>query len=167
MTRKHRRLLVLVACLAGLGAATAFTLTALRDNMVFFLTPADLASKAPSAGRIFRIGGLVEQGSLTQARQDGKPVARFRVTDGHAAVTVDYAGVLPDLFREGQGVVALGALRPDGGFLASEVLAKHDETYMPPELADALKKSGQWNPAAAKKPAADWRPLVAPTPSER
>ena len=156
MTRKHRRLVILLACLAGLGTATAFALTALRDNMVFFLSPGDIATKAPSVGRTFRIGGLVETGSVTQARQDGKPVARFHVTDGKAAVTVDYAGVLPDLFREGQGVVALGALRADGTFQASEVLAKHDETYMPPEVTDALKKSGQWSPGAAApaKPAA-------------
>ena len=147
MSRKHRRLVVVLVCLAGLGAATAFALTALRDNMVFFLAPADIASKAPSVGRTFRIGGLVETGSVSQARQDGKPVARFRVTDGKAAVTVDYAGVLPDLFREGQGVVALGALRADGTFQASEVLAKHDETYMPPEVTEALKKSGQWSPS--------------------
>ncbi len=162
MTRKHRRLVVLIACLTGLGAGTAFTLTALRDNMVFFLAPADLATKAPKVGRVFRIGGLVEQGSLTQVRQDGRPVAQFRVTDGHAAVTVDFAGVLPDLFREGQGVVALGALRADGGFLASEVLAKHDEKYMPPEVAAALKKSGQWSPTVAdKQPVGDWRPISA------
>ncbi len=159
MTRKHRRLLVLVACLVGLGGATALTLTALNDNMVFFVAPSDLASKPPRPGRSFRIGGLVEPGSLSQIRQDGKPVMKFRVTDGKASVSVFYAGVLPDLFREGQGVVVLGMLRPDGEIAASEVLAKHDETYMPPEVADALKKAGQWAPPP--KPAADFRPAAA------
>ena len=159
MTRKHRRLAVLAACLLGLGGATALTLTALSDNMVFFVAPSDLSSKPPRAGRSFRIGGLVEPGSVSQIRQDGKPVMKFRVTDGKAAVVVFYAGVLPDLFREGQGVVVLGMLRPDGEIAASEVLAKHDETYMPPEVADALKKAGQWAPAA--KPAADFRPAIA------
>ena len=121
---------------------------AFQDNIVFFRSPTEVAQGKVPPDQRFRIGGLVETGSVAQARQDGKPVARFRVTDGKAAVTVDYAGVLPDLFREGQGVVALGALRADGTFQASEVLAKHDETYMPPEVADALKKSGQWNPPA-------------------
>ena len=162
LSRKRRRLLMLLGCLAGLGAGTAFTLVALNDNMVFFLAPSDIAAKAPSAGRTFRIGGLVAPGSLGQARQDGKPVARFVVTDGRATITVAYAGVLPDLFREGQGVVALGALRPDGSFLASEVLAKHDETYMPPEVAEALKKNGEWKPTVASaKLSPDWRPADA------
>ncbi len=167
MTRKHRRLAVLAACLLGLGGATALTLTALSDNMVFFVAPSDLASKPPRPGRSFRIGGLVEPGSVSQIRQDGKPVMQFRVTDGKAAATVYYAGVLPDLFREGQGVVVLGMLRPDGEIAASEVLAKHDETYMPPEVADALKKAGQWTPTATPqaKPAMDFRPAT-PVPAK-
>jgi cytochrome c-type biogenesis protein CcmE len=154
MTRKRRRLWILLACGLGLGSATALALMAFRDNLVFFLAPSDLAAKPPSPGRNFRLGGLVEQGSVQRTTDDGHPAARFRVTDGAASVEVTFVGVLPDLFREGQGVVALGALAPDGTFRASEVLAKHDETYMPKDVADALKKSGHWNPAAGPPPAA-------------
>ncbi|HEY0420295.1 MAG TPA: cytochrome c maturation protein CcmE [Acetobacteraceae bacterium] len=152
MTRKHRRLAILLACGLGLGSAAALTFSAFRDNMVFFVPPSEIASKAPAPGRTFRMGGLVEAGSVTRASEGGKPVARFRVTDGAASVQVDYAGILPDLFREGQGVVTLGALRPDGSFQASEVLAKHDETYMPRDVADALKKTGHWNPEKGGPP---------------
>jgi cytochrome c-type biogenesis protein CcmE len=142
--RKHRRLVVLLVCGVGFGAATALTLSAFRDNLQFFLAPSDIANKAPQGGRTFRLGGLVEAGSVSLESQDGHPVARFRVTDGNAAVRVDYEGILPDLFREGQGVVALGALNADGSFHAEEVLAKHSETYMPKEVVEALKKSGRW-----------------------
>ncbi len=159
-TRKGRRLAVVLLCLMGLGTAAGLTLLAFSDNLVFFVTPGDLADKPQPAGRMLRLGGLVETGSVTRARNDGKPVARFRVTDGRAAVDVEFAGILPDLFREGQGVVTLGMLRPDGSFLASEVLAKHDETYMPPEVAEALKKSGQWKPeSGAAPPAGNWNTL--------
>lgn len=153
MTRKNRRLVLVIACLAGLGGATALTLGAFQDNLVFFLAPGDVAAKA-KPGRNFRLGGLVEPGSVEKLNRAGKPVAEFKVTDGKAAVRVEYTGILPDLFREGQGVVALGVLQPDGLFVASEVLAKHDEKYMPPEVADALKKSGKWNEGAAAKPSA-------------
>ena len=164
MTRKRRRLVLLLACGLGLATATTLVLTAFGDNMVFFLTPADVASKAPHGGRSFRLGGLVEAGSVARIREDGKPSARFRITDGTTAIVVTYGGVLPDLFREGQGVVALGALAPDGTFRASEVLAKHDETYMPKDVADALKKSGHWDPkAGAPPPAATWNTLVPKT----
>ena len=146
MTRKRRRLYVLLACAIGLGSATALVLTAFSDNLVFFVSPSDLATKA-APGRTLRLGGLVEQGSV-QRTQAG---ASFRVTDGAKSVAVTYAGILPDLFREGQGVVTLGTLNPDGTFKASEVLAKHDETYMPKEVADALKKSGQWKPDGVTK----------------
>ena len=159
-TRKGRRLAVVLLCLMGLGTAAGLTLLAFGDNLVFFVTPGDLADKPQPAGRMLRLGGLVETGSVTRARNDGKPVARFRVTDGRAAVDVEFAGILPDLFREGQGVVSLGMLRPDGSFLASEVLAKHDETYMPPEVAEALKKSGQWKPESGQAPpAGNWNTL--------
>ena len=159
-TRKGRRLAVLLVCLAGLGSAAGLTLLAFSDNLVFFVTPGDLADKPPPAGRMLRLGGLVETGSVTRARADNKPVARFRVTDGLAAVEVEFAGILPDLFREGQGVVTLGILRGDGSFVASEVLAKHDETYMPPEVAEALKKSGQWKPESGQAPpAGNWNTL--------
>jgi cytochrome c-type biogenesis protein CcmE len=158
MTRKRRRLMVLGLCALGIGSATALTLTAFQDNLVFFRSPSDIVRDAPRDSRAFRLGGLVENGSLTrETASNGRPAARFRVTDGPHAVTVTYAGVLPDLFREGQGVVALGRLLPDGSFHASEVLARHDETYMPPEVADALRRSGHWNPEqGAAPPAATW-----------
>ncbi len=142
MTRKRRRLVVLLACALCLGTAAALTLSAFSDSMVFFLSPSDLA-KAP-IGRDFRLGGLVEAGSVQHVQQNGKPTARFRVSDGAASVEVVYVGILPDLFREGQGVVAEGKLSPDGVFHASEILAKHDATYMPKDVVDALKKSGRW-----------------------
>ena len=154
MTRKRRRLWVVLACGLGLGTATALALSAFRDNLVFFLAPSDIATKAPALGRDFRLGGLVQQGSVQRTMDDGHPAARFRVTDGKASVEVSYVGILPDLFREGQGIVALGTMQPDGTFRASEVLAKHDETYMPKEVVDALKKAGHWNPSAGPPPAA-------------
>ena len=160
MTRKRRRLWILLACALGLGSATALALFAFRDNLVFFLAPSDLASKAPAAGRTFRLGGLVEQGSVQRTNDAGRPAATFRVTDGGASVEVTYVGILPDLFREGQGIVTLGTLQPDGTFRASEVLAKHDETYMPKDVADALKKTGHWNPASGPPPpAATWNTM--------
>ena len=155
MTRKRRRLWIVLACGLGLGSATALTLLAFNDNLVFFVSPSDLA-KTGASGRTLRLGGLVERGSV-QRGSTGKAATTFRVTDGANAVTVTYAGILPDLFREGQGVVTLGTLRTDGIFAASEVLAKHDETYMPKEVAEALKKSGQWKPdSASPPPAAVW-----------
>lgn len=158
MTRKRRRLYLLLLCALGLGSATALTLAAFQDNLVFFRSPSDIARETPTEGRAFRLGGLVETGSVArETAADGRPAARFRVTDGASAVAVTYTGVLPDLFREGQGVVTLGKLGPDGVFRASEVLARHDESYMPPEVADALKRSGHWNPAQGAPPAAgDW-----------
>jgi cytochrome c-type biogenesis protein CcmE len=162
MTRKRRRLYLLLACGLGVGTASALALNAFSDNLVFFLAPSDLAAKAPKPGRTFRLGGLVEAGSLRRTTDDGHPSATFRVTDGGAAVEVTYTGILPDLFREGQGMVALGAMQPDGTFRAAEVLAKHDETYMPRDVADALKKSGHWNPAAGPPPpAATWNTMTA------
>jgi cytochrome c-type biogenesis protein CcmE len=161
MTRKRRRLILLLVCGLGLGTATALVLSAFRDNLVFFLTPVQVAKDAPPVGRTFRLGGLVEDGSVRRASVDGKPAATFTVTDGSAQVRVTYVGILPDLFREGQGVVAYGALRPDGTFRASEVLAKHDATYMPKDVEEALKKSGHWNPdAGPPPPASTWNTLV-------
>ena len=142
MTRKRRRLLALVLGLGLLGTATAMVLAAFNDNLVFFYGPSDLAEKAVGPGRRIRIGGLVEQQSLV--RQADSHRVSFRVTDGKTVVAVVYDGILPDLFREGQGVVAEGRLRGDGVFVATSVLAKHDEKYMPPEVADALKKAGRW-----------------------
>jgi cytochrome c-type biogenesis protein CcmE len=145
MTRKQRRLILLALAMAALGGATAMVLVAFNDNLVFFYSPSELQAKAVAADRPVRIGGLVELHSLAR---DGTTVS-FRVTDGAADLAVTYTGVLPDLFREGQGVVAEGRLRPDGSFLASTVLAKHDENYMPREVVDALKKSGHWQEGAA------------------
>jgi cytochrome c-type biogenesis protein CcmE len=151
MTRMRRRLIVLLACGVCLGSATALTLTAFNDNLVFFVSPADVLAHSPPSGRLVRLGGLVEAGSVEHVREDGKPAVRFRVTDGKVGVPVDYVGVLPDLFREGQGVVAEGSLGADGVFTARVVFAKHDENYMPPEVAKALKEAGQWREGTAKK----------------
>jgi cytochrome c-type biogenesis protein CcmE len=139
MTRKKRRLYMLGLAMLGLGAATALTLTALQDNLVFFYSPSDLQIQRVG-DRNFRLGGLVEQGSFKRL-PDGRTI-EFRVTDNASTIAVTYAGIVPDLFREGQGVIAEGQLRPDGIFVAREVLAKHDENYMPPEVADALQRAG-------------------------
>jgi cytochrome c-type biogenesis protein CcmE len=140
MKRKHRRLMVVLTSLGLLGAAAALVLTAVEDSLVFFYTPSDLAERSSPPDTQFRLGGLVEEGSI---RQDGA-TTYFRVTDLNRAVPASYTGVLPDLFREGQGVVADGSLTADGTFVANEVLAKHDENYMPKEVADALRANGQW-----------------------
>jgi cytochrome c-type biogenesis protein CcmE len=147
MTRKRRRLTILGLFLLGLGTATALTLTAFQDNLVFFYSPSDLAAKQIPPERTFRLGGLVEVGSIEHRTADAARTVevRFAITDLDKSVPVLYAGILPDLFREGQGVIANGKLGSDGVFRARELLAKHDENYMPPEVAEALKKSGRWN----------------------
>ena len=142
MTRKRRRLYFVLVGMLLLGSAAGLVLYAVSDTLVFFYSPSDLQTKHVTAGRPFRLGGLVEVGSL--ARDGDGATVHFRVTDLNNAVPVVYRGMLPDLFREGQGVVTLGTLEPDGTFIASEVLAKHDEKYMPKEVVDALKKSGRW-----------------------
>jgi cytochrome c-type biogenesis protein CcmE len=142
MTRKRRRLYFVLVGMVLLGSAAGLVLYAVSDTLVFFYSPTDLQTKQVQAGRPFRLGGLVEVGSL--ARDGDGTTVHFRVTDLNRAVPVIYRGMLPDLFREGQGVVTLGTLAPDGTFVASEVLAKHDEKYMPKEVVDALKKSGRW-----------------------
>jgi len=142
MTRKQRRLYFVILGVLAVGAAAALVLTALREDVAFFFSPTEIVeAKVKTEGRRIRLGGLVEQGSVAR---EGATV-RFNVTDGAHMVPVVYTGMLPDLFREGQGVVANGKLDAEGRFIASEVLAKHDENYMPPEVADALKKSGQWH----------------------
>ncbi len=141
MTRKQRRLVLISSALATLGLAVGLVLVALRDNIVFFYGPSELAQKAPHPGQRLRIGGLVKQGSLV--RESGQTI-RFAVTDAKQQVEVTYTGLLPDLFQEGQGVVAEGTLGADKIFHADSVLAKHDERYMPREVADALKKQGVW-----------------------
>src|SRR5579872_662123 len=141
MTRKQRRLTLIGGGLAVLAVAVALMLNAFRDSIVFFNSPTDIVEKHIAPGTRIRLGGLVKSGSLV--RGDNLKV-RFDVTDGSRDVPVAYQGVLPDLFREGQGVVAEGALDGAGLFNADTILAKHDETYMPKEVADALKKSGHW-----------------------
>jgi cytochrome c-type biogenesis protein CcmE len=142
MTRKRRRLYFVLVGMLLLGSAAGLVLYAVSDTLVFFYSPSDLQTKQVPAGRPFRLGGLVEVGSL--GRDGDGATVHFRVTDLNRTVPVIYRGMLPDLFREGQGVVTLGTLEPDGTFVASEVLAKHDEKYMPKEVVDALKKSGRW-----------------------
>jgi len=151
MTRKQRRLTMIGGALAILAIAAGLVLNALRDSIVFFSTPSMAAEKHIPAGKRFRLGGMVEQGSLV--RGDNLAVS-FKVSDGGAALPVTYKGILPDLFREGQGVVAEGALDGSGVFKADTVLAKHDETYMPKDVADALKKQGRWKEGEGGKPVA-------------
>ena len=141
MTRKQRRLSLIGAALGVLVVAVALVLGALKDSIVFFNSPSDLAEKQIKPGTRVRIGGLVKEGSV---QRGDKLAVRFEVTDGKSTVGVAYRGLLPDLFREGQGVVAEGALDAEGMFEADSVLAKHDESYMPREVADALKKQGHW-----------------------
>jgi cytochrome c-type biogenesis protein CcmE len=160
-TRRRRRLWILLLAGLGLGSAAALTLTAFEENLVFFHSPSDIVQKPPKPGQTIRIGGLVEAGSVR--RVEGSPEVAFRVTDGAHALAVTYRGVLPDLFREGQGVVANGVLDGSGVFRAREILARHDETYMPPEVADALKRAGHWQPGQPPPPAATWNTL-APRP---
>ena len=141
MTRKQRRLTLIAAGVGVLGLAVALVLSALKDSIVFFNSPTDVAEKHIAAGTRIRLGGLVKEGSVQ--RSDNLQV-RFEVTDGKNSIRVAYQGLLPDLFREGQGVVTEGALDGGGLFKADSVLAKHDENYMPKEVADALKKQGHW-----------------------
>jgi cytochrome c-type biogenesis protein CcmE len=141
MTRKQRRAILIGTCLGVLALAVGLVLMALRDSIVFFYTPSEVAEKHLDTGQRFRLGGLVENGSLR--RGEGTTIS-FVVTDKRATLPVTYTGVLPDLFREGQGVVAEGALTSEGVFHADNVLAKHDEKYMPPEVAKKLKEQGVW-----------------------
>jgi cytochrome c-type biogenesis protein CcmE len=147
MTRKQKRLALIGGALGVLGLAVGLVLFALRDNVVFFYGPTELAEKHVAPGLRLRIGGLVKPGTLVHL--EGKSI-NFDVTDGNHDVPVSYTGLLPDLFKEGQGVVAEGALDKAGQFRADSILAKHDERYMPREVADALKKQGKWQEQGAK-----------------
>ena len=146
MTRKQKRL----AVIGGLGAVVALAVTlilfALRDQIVFFYSPTEIQTKAVAAGVPVRLGGLVKEGSWVRNGESND----FTITDGATEVTTHYQGILPDLFREGQGVVVAGTLTPAGGFAATEVLAKHDENYMPREVVEALKANGEWQREAAE-----------------
>jgi cytochrome c-type biogenesis protein CcmE len=141
MTRKSKRLVLIGGALAALSLAVGLVLFALRDNIVFFYTPSELAQKRVAPGARLRVGGLVKEGSVE--RGENRDVA-FAVTDQTRDLRVTYTGLLPDLFREGQGVVVDGTFAPDGVFRADSVLAKHDERYMPRDVAEALKKQGVW-----------------------
>ena len=136
MTRKGRRAWIVGLCLLAAGAAASLVVAALDDGVLFFFSPSDVVAGRPPAERAFRLGGMVAADSVEQ--ESGSLSTHFTVTDHANDITVVYTGILPDLFREGQGVVAEGRLRPDGVFEATEVLAKHDENYMPPEVAEAL-----------------------------
>ena len=148
MTRRQRRFSLIGAALGVLALAVALVLSALNESIIFFHSPTELVEKQIEPGTRMRIGGLVKEGSIS--RGEGLAV-HFEVTDGKRSVPVAYQGLLPDLFREGQGIVAEGALDSGGVFRADTVFAKHDETYMPKDVADALKKQGHWKEDYANK----------------
>lgn len=137
MKARHKRAAMILGGLAVIGVAVALVMSAFQQNLVFFFSPSQVAANEAPKGRAFRVGGLVEEGSV---KREGVKVS-FRVTDTAHAVKVSYSGILPDLFKEGKGVVAQGKLGPDGTFVATEVLAKHDENYMPPEAAHAVEQA--------------------------
>ena len=141
-SRKQKRLAVIAGLAVVVALATTLVLVALRDQIVFFYSPSDVVAREVAAGTPMRLGGLVKDGSWTRDGQDNS----FVVTDGAEDIAARYTGILPDLFREGQGVVAEGSMGPDGTFIATNVLAKHDENYIPKEVVDALKASGEWRP---------------------
>lgn len=141
MKPRHKKLAIITAGVAALGVASVLVLNAFQSNLVFFFSPSQVAAKEAPIGKSFRIGGLVEEGSVK--REDSSTTVRFSVTDTAKTIPVVYTGILPDLFREGKGVVAQGKISADGIFMADEVLAKHDENYMPPEAAEALEQAGK------------------------
>ena len=142
---QRRRLIFALVIVMGAGAAVGLTLYALQQNINLFYSPSQIAAGEAPPGRSIRIGGLVVPGSVQRAAQG--LMVEFALTDNREQVRVRYEGILPDLFREGQGIVARGVLTPDGSVRAEEVLAKHDENYMPPEVADSIKQTGMWNHA--------------------
>jgi cytochrome c-type biogenesis protein CcmE len=141
MTPRRKRMIVVGLIILGVSVASFFALTAFQKNLLYFFTPAQVAAGQAPKGYPFRVGGLVVQGSVR--REPDSLNVRFSVTDGAATIPVAYSGILPDLFREGQGIISIGRMNDQGVFQASEVLAKHDENYMPPEVADSLKQGGQ------------------------
>ena len=149
---RYRRLVVVLLVLIGVGVATALGLVAFRKNILYYYTPSQVSAGAAQVGRPFRMGGLVAMGSVQ--RVPGTMTVHFMLTDMQKSVPIVYTGILPDLFREGQGIVVHGSIGTDGTFIADEVLAKHDEKYMPPEVAAAIKKARQQQADAAKPPAA-------------
>ena len=145
MKTRHKRFGLILAGLVGLGLVTALVLNAMKGSISYFFSPTDVAEGKAPPNHVFRLGGLVEKGTLK--REGNSLTVHFTVTDTAKSIEVTYTGILPDLFREGQGVIAQGKMGPDGGFVADEVLAKHDENYMPPEVANALEKAHQKNAA--------------------
>lgn len=152
MTPRQKRTLAVVGILAGMGVAALLILTAFEKNLMYFYTPTEVASGEAPQNRKFRIGGMVVDGSVV--RDSNSLAVRFDLTDTANVVTVEYEGILPDLFREGQGIVANGSLEPSGRFVAAEVLAKHDENYMPPEVAEALEKAPKQD--ASQQPSSNY-----------
>jgi cytochrome c-type biogenesis protein CcmE len=146
MTRKQRRLILIGSSLGVLAFAVALVLSSLRESIVFFNSPTDVAEKKSAPGTRIRLGGMVKLGSLERG---DNLLVRFEVTDGNKDIPVSYRGIVPDLFREGQGVIAEGHVEPGGTFQAETVLAKHDENYMPREVVETLKKQGHWQETAA------------------
>jgi cytochrome c-type biogenesis protein CcmE len=146
MKPRHKRLAIAGGVVVAVGAIAALVLNAFQSNLVFFYSPSQIASHEAPANRTFRLGGLVQEGTV---KRDGVRVS-FVVTDTAKTVPVQYEGILPDLFKEGKGVVAQGKIGPDGVFRATEVLAKHDENYMPPEAAEALKQAQKVNDKVGK-----------------
>ena len=153
---KKRRLYLVLACGICLSAATALSLAAFTSTLTYFLSPREVLTKNPVPGMSFRLGGIVQVGTVVTAiAANGIPTTSFRVTDGQASIPVTFTGVLPDLFREGQGVVAIGSMAANGSFAADEVLAKHGASYMPKDVEQTLKDAGKWNPKFGPPPAAN------------
>ncbi len=138
MKPKHRRLIYVLFAMVAIGCAAALVLTAFKDNLQFFFSPTDIKNNPPVAGQTIRLGGMVQAGSIK--KDQDKLIVKFRLTDFENSIDVEYRGVLPDLFREDSGAVAIGKIGADGVFAAQSILAKHDENYMPPEVAKSLKK---------------------------
>ncbi|OYV41862.1 MAG: cytochrome c biogenesis protein CcmE [Acidocella sp. 20-61-6] len=161
-SRKQRRLYLVLACGLCLGAAVGLSLAAFSSTLTYFLSPRQVVLKHPDPGMSFRLGGIVQVNSVqTSITPSGSPTTHFRVTDGQASIPVTFTGVLPDLFREGQGVVAIGAMTHSGSFAAEEVLAKHGASYMPKDVEQALKTAGRWNPKFGPPPPADtWNTMA-------
>jgi cytochrome c-type biogenesis protein CcmE len=147
-SRKQKRLAIIAGLALVLGLATTLVLVALRDQIVFFYSPSDVIAREVNAGTPIRLGGLVADGTWVREGENNS----FTISDGNSQIVASYVGILPDLFREGQGVVAEGAMQPDGSFRATNVLAKHDENYIPKEVVDALKAQGEWRPETAAAP---------------
>ncbi len=163
MKRKTQRLCIILSCMMGFAIAIVLVLSAFSDNLVYFKVPSQLINQSQPIGSVIRLGGMVVANSLHHLNDNQTPITTFDVTDGQAAIHVSYKGILPDLFREGQSVVAIGSLNQQKIFIATEVLAKHDETYMPKEIADSLRKNGKWDPRFGSPPdPSRWNHMIKP-----